>query len=367
MAQPIERRLRVLLASTPVGPLGSGVGGGVELTLRGIARGLLRRGHCVTVLAPEGSVASAGALVTVSGAPQVPSQTSGRGEPVTLPPRSVLAAMWDEVRRRQPDFDVVVNLAYDWLPFYLTPFLAVPVAHLVSMGSLSEAMDSAIGAVVAARPGAVAMHSLAQAATFPFGDRVRVLGNGIDIDHYAFVPRSEPRLAWVGRISPEKGLADAVAVAEAVDLPLHVWGLMEHEQVWKEAVTAHPGARAVYEGFLPTDALQAGLGRCAALLLTPHWVEAFGNVAIEALACGVPVVAYARGGPAEIVADGETGFVVPPGDVAAMIAAVRRIGKIDRAAFRRLAEREYSVDALAGRVEAWLRDVVCQSASAPRG
>jgi len=366
MAQQTSRRLRVLLASTPVGPLGSGAGGGVELTLRGIALGLTQRGHRVTVLAPEGSVVSAGSLVTVPGVPQVPSQIRGRGEPVTLPARSVLAAMWDEVRRRQADFDVVVNLAYDWLPFYLAPFLAVPIAHLVSMGSLGEAMDAAIGAVVAVRPGAVAMHSRAQAATFPFGDRVRVLGNGIDIGHYVFVPQPEPRLAWVGRISPEKGLADAFAVAEAVGLPLHVWGLMEHERVWKEAAAAHHGARAVYEGFLSTETLQAGLGRCLALLVTPRWVEAFGNVAMEALACGVPVVAYARGGPAEIVADGETGFLVPPDDVAAMAAAVRRIGEIDRAACRKRAEREYSLDALAGRVEAWLLDVAAQAATLRR-
>lgn len=356
-------RLRVLLVSTPVGPLGSGAGGGVELTLCGIAQGLTRRGHQVTVLAPEGSRLNAVVLVTVPGAPQAPIQTLGRGEPVTLPPRSVLAAMWEEVRRCQGDVDVVVNLAYDWLPFYLTPFLAVSVAHLVSMGSLSEAMDAAIGAVVAARPGAVAMHSRAQAATFTFGDRVCVLGSGIDLGRYVFVPRPEARLAWVGRISPEKGLADALAVADAVGLPLHVWGLMEHEQVWEEAVAAHPGARAIYEGFLPTDALQAGLGRCAALLVTPRWVEAFGNVAIEALACGVPVVAYARGGPAEIVTDGETGFLVPPDDLAAMAAAVGRIGTIDRAACRQRAEREYSLDALAGRVEAWLRGVVEQAAT----
>jgi UDP-glucose:tetrahydrobiopterin glucosyltransferase len=155
-------------------------------------------------------------------------------------------------------------------------------------------------------------------------------------------------------VAPEKGLADAFAVAAAVGLPLSVWGLMEHEGVWQEAVAAHPGAKATYEGFLPTEALQAGLGRCLALLVTPHWVEAFGNVAMEALACGVPVVAYARGGPAEIVADGETGFLVPPDDVAAMAAAIEGIDTIDRAACRRRAEQHYSLEALAERIEAWL-------------
>ena len=67
------------------------------------------------------------------------------------------------------------------------------------------------------------------------------------------------------------------------------------------------------------------------LLMTPKWVEAFGNVAIEAMACGVPVIAYRRGGPAEIVVDGETGFLVEPDDVDGMVAAVGRIDEIDRA------------------------------------
>jgi len=49
--------------------------------------------------------------------------------------------------------------------------------------------------------------------------------------------------------------------------------------------------------------------------MTPRWMEAFGNVAIEALACGVPVIAYRRGGPAEIVQDGQTGFLVEPDSV----------------------------------------------------
>ena len=66
----------------------------------------------------------------------------------------------------------------------------------------------------------------------------------------------------------------------------------------------------VSRGFLPTEQLQDELGRCRALLMTPKWIEAYGNVVAEALACGVPVVTYRRGGPAELVEDGVSGFVV---------------------------------------------------------
>ena len=85
---------------------------------------------------------------------------------------------------------LIVNCAYDWLPFWSARYLPVPVAHLVSMGSLNRAMDAAIGAEARRRPGSVAAHSKAQAATFEFGDQLRILGNGLDLSRY--IPCYEP-------------------------------------------------------------------------------------------------------------------------------------------------------------------------------
>ena len=99
--------------------------------------------------------------------------------------------------------------------------------------------------------------------------------------------------------------------------------------------------------------------------MTPKWVEAFGNVAIEAMATGVPVITYDRGGPAEIVIDGETGFVVPVDDVAALVAAVERIETIDRTMCRRRVEEQFSTDALVQRVDEWLHEVVAAAERVP--
>ncbi|MDP9465518.1 MAG: glycosyltransferase, partial [Actinomycetota bacterium] len=274
----------------------------------------------------------------------------------------VLAAMCEWARVHQEEFDVILNLAYDWLPFYLTPFfVTTPLAHLVSMATLSDAMDDAITRAAALRPRNVAMHSRAQAATFPTLDGlVRVIGSGVTVERYdVHITADEPRhLGFIGRISPEKGLDDVVAVAEASGLPLKVWGLMQDELVWDAAIAAHPGAQVSYEGFLPTDDLQAAIGGCAAIVMAPKWVEAFGNVAIEAMATGVPVIAYRRGGPAEIIVDGETGFLVEPDDVEGLIAAVGRIDELDRVECRQRVEEEYSIEALATRIEKWLDAVI---------
>ncbi len=92
--------------------------------------------------------------------------------------------------------------------------------------------------------------------------------------------------------------------------------------------------------------------------MTPRWVEAFGNVAIEALACGVPVIAYRRGGPAEIVRSGKTGWLVEPDDVLGLVEAIGKIGECDRHACRRQAETEYSLTALAIRFEQWFESII---------
>ncbi len=358
-------RLRVLLASTPVGPLGSGIGGGVELTLQSLVDGLGAAGHHVEVVAPEGSRHVGADVHQIPGSLQVSAQTVGRGAPVELPAGSVLAAMWQHVARRQHDFDIVVNMAYDWLPLYLTGWLQAPVLHLVSMGSLNDAMDLAIDDVARRCPGRLAAHSAAQAATYRSPEAFRLVGSGIVTERYEVrvTADSPPHLGFVGRISPEKGLEDVAALSARTGLAVRVWGKLQDEGYWNAVRAAHPAARLDYRGFLPTDALQAEIGGCTAMIMTPKWVEAFGNVAIEAMATGVPVITYDRGGPAEIVVDGETGFVVAADDIGALVAAVERVRTIDRVVCRQRVEELYSAAAFAARVESWFRSVLAAERS----
>jgi UDP-glucose:tetrahydrobiopterin glucosyltransferase len=224
------------------------------------------------------------------------------------------------------------------------------------MGSLSDEMDRAVLAAVRTVPQSVAMHSRAQARTF--GSEVSaattIVASGVDVAAYDFVANPTDDLALVARISREKGIVDAFEVSQRSGRRLRVFGVMEEDAAWREAVARHPQARVEHVGFLPTHELQAQLGTCAALIMVHHWVEAFGNVAIEALACGVPVITYDRGGPVEIVRDGVTGFVVPADQPAMVAEAVAKIGSIDRARCRAEAQEVFSASAFSERVEDWL-------------
>jgi UDP-glucose:tetrahydrobiopterin glucosyltransferase len=353
-AQP----LRLLFLSTPVGPLGSGLGGGVELTLKNLAIALRRRGHQITIVAPITSELPGFTVIQQPGNLQSTAQSQGRDAVIVMPYDAVLGHMWDYARQHQGEYDLLVNFAYDWLPFYLTPFLTTPIAHLVSMGSLSDAMDAVIEPVADRYPHTLAVHSQAQAATFSWAAQAHNVKNGFDIEHYEFCAEPRDYLAWMGRIAPEKGLQDAVAAAQKAKVTLKIFGVLQDQAYWHQIQQSFPTAPIEYCGFLATDVLQHQLKQARALLMTPHWVEAFGNVAIEAMACGVPVVAYQRGGPAEIVQHGETGWLVEPDSVPALVNAIRNIDQIDRADCRRHAETEYSLGAMGDRVETWFADIL---------
>ena len=352
--------MRYLFVSTPVGPLGSGIGGGVELNLTNLAQQLVKDGDSVCILAPEGSRVPNIPLETVPGFPPPFAQSHLGDVSVTFPLPSTLANLWEKARQLASTYDAIVNWAYDWQPFYLTPFFDRPIAHIVSMGSLNAGLDAAITQVRQQFPGTVAVHSQAQAATFPDvpNSPFHILPCGIDLSRYEYVSDPENYLSWVGRIAPEKGLEDAAALSQQLGQKVVVLGKMQEPDYWENIQQQYPQAQLDYRGFLPTEKLQQVVGRSRALLVTPKWVEAFGMVVVEAMACGVPAIAYNRGGPAEIVESGKTGWVVECDRVDELRRAVEAIDEIDRKACRQRIERDYSLSAMKTNFKTWTQAIL---------
>lgn len=352
--------LKILFVSTSVGSLGSGQGGGVELTVQNIAQVLSSKGHQVDVVAPEGSWLNGVRVIGIAGNLQIPVQTQSRDVPTYLPDNAVLANMWNYARTVQHEYDLLVNFAFDWLPFYLTPFFKTTIAHFISMGSMTTASDRIMEQIIEQYPGTFGVYTKSQADTFSFGDCCEILSSAIDLDLYKFNNSPEDCLAWLGRIAPEKALEDAVEAVNITRTPLKIFGKIQDEDYWQKIQQDFPHAPIEYQGFLSTKELQQELGKCRALLMTPRWIEAFGNVAIEALACGVPIIAYNRGGPSEIVRDGKTGFLVESDKVAGLVEAIQKIDQIDRFACRQQAEAEYSLSVLGDRFEHWFNKLTAK-------
>ncbi len=363
MAATQANPLRLLFASTPVGAIGSGIGGGVEFILQNIAREMIIRGHKVDIVAPQSSITEVDCrIIEIAGELQTSMQELNRDAPIQITTNSVLTRMWELIGEEQTNYHLLVNFAYDWLPFYLSAFMNVPIAHLVSMGSLSKAMNDIIEQTSIRFPGTIGVYTKAQAETFPFASRCRIVGNGINIKEYQYCDKPEDYLVWVARISPEKGLEDAVEAAKNTGIFLKIMGLLQDKSYWESIQQNYPLAPVEYLGFLPISEMQSVLRRSRGYLMTHRWTEAFGMTAIQSLACGVPVITYNKGGPAEIVRHGKTGWLVPPDNVAELVKAIRNLDKLDRLACRQQAEAEYTMQVYGNRMENWFYDVLAQRA-----
>lgn len=347
--------MRVYLLSTAVAPLGSGLGGGVEHTVIQAARQLRALGYSVRLIAPQDSVADATELVPLPGRLAPTAVTHDYQQPLPIEADAFLVTALRWLREQTQAGDAILNFSYDWLPLFLGDDLPCPLGTLVSMGSLNRSLDLEIRRIAAHQPQRLAFFSIPQAASFGLAGPVRLIPPGLDLARYPYNAQPGHMLGWLGRIAPEKGLEDVFALAERTGSAVQVFGVMQDRDYWDRLVRRYPAAPVHYGGFLRMPALAAAVREFRALLMTPKWLEAFGIVGLEALACGTPVIAYRRGGVTAYVHDGETGWLVEPDDLHALCAAVGRIGSIERAACRALVERHYTLAHYGAALTDWLR------------
>jgi len=230
-------------------------------------------------------------------------------------------------------FDVIHN-HYDFLPLTYTGLVATPVVTTVHGFS-----SDGIKPVYRRYADRVAYVSISDADRDPDLRYVATVYHGIDLAEFTLRERPGRGLVYFGRIHPDKGVADAIAVAKAAGLPLVIAGIVHDRTYFEREIAPHvDGDRVRYVGSLGPAERDELLGSALALLHLVEFAEPFGLSMIEAMACGTPVIARGRGAVREVVDEGLTGFVVD--DVAGAIDAVGRIGALDRRAVRaRVAER----------------------------
>ncbi len=354
--------MRLVIISTPIGFLGSGKGGGVELTLNSLVSGLLNLNHKVNVVAPINSYLSESCrsanLFTVQGSEQKSWQHQDYYTKTKFSKDSIINSMLEKALSLMNNCDAIINLSYDFLPIYKTLEVNYPMLHLISMGDESLEISDIISKVYVKYPYNFAFHSKAQALDYPFIKEPIILGNGFELSKYNFQAKKEGPLGWVGRVAPEKGLEDAVYVASEIGEKLNVWGFIEDKDYASKIEENYPSGQICWKGFLQTNKLQMQLGKCRALINTPKWNEAYGNVIVEAMACGVPVVAYKKGGPAEIIQHGETGFLVKADDKESLLYYLKQINSINRIKCREWVENNASSNIFADKVVSWLKKVM---------
>jgi glycosyltransferase involved in cell wall biosynthesis len=312
--------------------------GGSQAFVSDLARGLARRGHHVHVYAASGSAIPGAEVIDTGIAPESLAATlyraSGPAAADPAPAEAAFASVYARVRGGR--YDVIHNHAFDAPAVTLAAGLGAPVVHTLHLPPDRVVTAALRYADRRDEPPAVAVVSASQARAWRHVVRVdAILPPLVPTASIPWSRSAGGGALFAGRLSPEKGAAEAIDIAGAAGIPIDVYGDVYDPGYAREQIgprRARPGV-AVHRA-VPRAALWAAMARAAVVLYPVRWDEPFGMAAAEAQACGTPVVAFRRGALGEVLADGLTGFLVPPGDVRAAASAVSRAAEISRPACR---------------------------------
>ncbi len=331
--------LTVLQVAYPFAPVSLDAAGGAEQVVAMLDRGLTARGHRSIVLACEGS-RTEGLLVPFGIAPPFDEERrrAVTGRVSQLMQRTLGTAAVDLIHMHGLDF-------HQYLPPEGEPVLAtlhLPASYYPDSVFQIDRPRTSWNCV-----------SKAQCRAFAGSQQMAgVIENGIPLE--LFPGRSVRRENYVlglGRICPEKGFHLALEAAYQAGVPLWLAGVVypyeEHERYYKE--TLLPRLQPPHRFLGPVNFAEKVrlLSRARCVLLSSTVPESASLVAMEAMACGTPVVSFALGAPAGYIEDGKTGFLVQT--VEEMAAAIARCGEIRPAECRARARQSFSADRMVDR------------------
>jgi glycosyltransferase involved in cell wall biosynthesis len=310
--------------------------GGTERVVAWLTEELVAMGHEVTLFASGDSRTSAR---LVSACPRALRLDTDCEDPL---PYHILQL--EQVFDEASEFDLI-HFHVDYLHYSLAQRQAVPcVTTLHGRLDLRDRMPL----FRTFRQSPVVSISDSQRAPVPWLNWQATVHHGLPADLHTFREQLGKYLLFLGRISPEKGIEQAIEIARRSGMPLIVAAKVDRiDQEYFDTNVKHllntPGVEYIGEvGGRDKDEI---LGGAHALLFPINWEEPFGLVMIESMACGTPVIAYPRGSVPEVIDDGVTGFLVQGVDDAVL--AVERVANLSRRECRRRFEHRFTANRMA--------------------
>jgi glycosyltransferase involved in cell wall biosynthesis len=312
--------------------------GGTERVVSWLTEDLVRRGHHVTLFASGDSRTDAELAAVVPRALRLDREVKD------CQPYNYL--LLDQVYARADEFDII-HFHVDMIHYPLFR----PMAHRI-LTTLHGRLDlSDLHPFYRAFPELPLVSiSNAQRKPMPPVNWIGTVHHGMPSDLYRAYSGDGQYLAFLGRICPEKGIEDAIAIAERVQMPLKIAAKVDDadRDYFEARVKPLLSSRYVqFIGEIDDREKNEFLGRAKALLFPICWPEPFGLVMTEAMACGTPVVAYPCGSVPEILEDGLTGFLVR--DVDQAVAAVARLDTLSRDRIRKRFEERFTVERMSAK------------------
>jgi glycosyltransferase involved in cell wall biosynthesis len=311
--------------------------GGTERIVSYLTEELVREGHQVTVFASGDSRTRA---ELVACAPK-----ALRLDPAVRDPIPHVLMMLDEVRRRAHEFDI---LHFHMDLFHFPTFTDIAGQTVTTLHGRLD-MPDLQSFYRRFRDFPLVSISNDQRGPLPGAHWAGTVYHGLPLELHRFVPSTDQGyLAFLGRISPEKRPDRAIEIARRAGIPLRIAAKVDDADRAYFEQQIEPLLRdplVEFVGEIGDADKSEFLGNARALLFPIDWPEPFGLVVIESMACGTPVIAFARGSVAEIVEDGVTGFIVH--DIEEAARAVRRLPELDRREVRRRFEQRFSAGRMA--------------------
>jgi glycosyltransferase involved in cell wall biosynthesis len=349
----ITPTLKILYIAYPLLPVSEESCGGAEQVLVTVEREMKRRGHDTVVAACRGSDVH-GELFATGETPTTPDQFELRSAEHN---RRLLSF----TRERSAEFDLIHDQSGTfWQSLDPNQNLSVPLLVTLHLPR-SFYPDHAFTRV----PPNVVFNCVSEAQASAFTDVGAVcVQNGINLDKYSLGEHKGEYLLWLGRICEEKGAHLAIEVAQRTGRQLiiagRVYPFSYHQGYFREKIWPQlDGDRVVW---LESPNLQQKLAvlQNARAVLIPSLVDETSSlVAMEAMACGTPVLAFRRGALPEVIADGRTGFIIDT--VAGMVGAVEQVGSINAQACRSYVEAHYSAARMTDDYEHLYRRIATRS------
>jgi len=293
-----------------------------------LTEGLVGRGHDVTLFASGDSRTSAKLVSVVA---------TGWSEDPEIDPKVAECTHIATLFERADDFDLIHN-SFDFLPLTYSRLVGTPLVTTIHGFSSPHIVP-----VYERYDDRSAYVSISDADRHPALHYAATIHHGIDSDAFGLHPAPGEHLLFFGRIHPDKGAAEAIAVARQARRPLLIAGIIQDQRYFDAEIAPHlDGIHVRYAGPVLAADRSAVLGGAHALLHLIGFDEPFGFSVAEAMACGTPVIAYDRGSMRELIHDGSTGFVVQGVDAAT--AAVDQAGTLDRKHIRSVAVARFHHD-----------------------
>lgn len=322
--------------------------GGVELIVALLTDELVRRGHEVTLFASGDSITK-GRLRSVH-------DKALRLDPSIKEPGHYEQMLLGEVYRHPDEFDIIHSHA-GCAALVCSSLVKTPTIH--TLHGIFTPDNEKLFRAFAAQP----YTSITNAQRDPrLGlNYVSTVYNGICVGDYPLQlqPEASPYLAFVGRLSPEKGPLQAIAIAQAAGLPLKIAGKIDPVDKTFYENQIRPlidGEQIQYLGEVDHPEKVRLLGGAVVTLFPITWREPFGLVMIESMATGTPVVGIALGSVPEIIDPGKTGFVCH--SLEEMVQSIPAAMQLDRQLCRDWVVRRFSTQRMTDQYEATYQKVL---------